>query len=104
MSQTNLLLKKFYQLSEDEQQILLSLSILFVPVGQARLQEVLRGLNCVEPKVYKQIAKPLREKLVDQGFIESTKYGWRCVTGGISEIFIRIALQEYPGLFFRSRF
>ncbi|MBT7434580.1 MAG: DEAD/DEAH box helicase [Gammaproteobacteria bacterium] len=101
MSQTNLLLKKFYQLSEDEQQILLSLSILFVPVGQARLQEVLRGLNCVEPKVYKQIAKPLREKLVDQGFIESTKYGWRCVTGGISEIFIRIALQEYPGLFFR---
>ncbi|NOR80182.1 MAG: hypothetical protein GQ529_05015, partial [Methyloprofundus sp.] len=101
MSNTNTLLTRFQQLSEDEQQILLALAILFAPVSQTRLQQILRALNCVEPKVYKQIAKPLREKLVQQGLIEATQHGWRCVTGGISEVLMRIAAQEYPDIFAR---
>lgn len=99
MSQTDTLLKKFHQLSEGEQQILISLAILFYPTRQTRLQEILRALNCVKPKVYQQIAKPLREKLVKQGFIEDTQFGWRCTTGGISEVLMRIGVQQYPDLF-----
>ena len=99
MSNTETLLSRFDKLSEDEQQILLALAILFAPLGQTRLQEILRVLKCVEPKVYKQIAKPLREKLVRQGLIEVTQHGWRCVTGGISEVLMRIAFQQYPELF-----
>ncbi len=92
-------LKKFHQLSEDEQQILLALAILFAPTGQTRLKEILSALKCVEPKVYKQIAKPLREKLLQQGLIEATQNGWRCVVGGMSEVLLRIAINEYPDLF-----
>ncbi|WP_428357473.1 DEAD/DEAH box helicase [Methyloprofundus sp.] len=99
MSSTEALLKKFTKLPVAEQQILLSLSVLFAPVGQTRLQEILRALNCVEPRVYKQIAKPLREKLVGLGLIEANPHGWRCATGGISEVLMRIALDEYPDIF-----
>ena len=99
MTNTDTLLQKFHKLSEGEQQILLALSILFAPVGQTRFQEILRALYCVEPKVYKLIAKPLREKLVSQGLIEATQYGWRLVTGGISEVLMRTAFLEYPELF-----
>ena len=101
MSNIETLLKRFQQLSEDEQQILLALAILFAPVGQTRLKEILSALNCVEPKVYRLIAKPLREKLVLQGFIEVTQHGWRCVVGGFSKVLIRIAMDEYPDLFAR---
>ncbi|OQK18309.1 hypothetical protein AU255_10950 [Methyloprofundus sedimenti] len=99
MSNTEILVKKFHKLSADEQQILLSLAVLFVPVGQTRLQEILRALKCVEPSVYKQVAKPLREKLANEGFIVISTDGWRCVTGGLSEVLVKIAFREYPGLF-----
>ena len=99
MSNIESLVKKFHKLSADEQQILLSLAVLFAPVGQTRLQEILRALNCVEPRVYKQVAKPLREKLENEGFIVISSDGWCCVTGGLSETLVRIAFQEYPDLF-----
>ncbi|MCK5353616.1 MAG: hypothetical protein KAJ63_00745, partial [Methyloprofundus sp.] len=101
MADTRVLLQKFHKLAEAEQQILLSLAILFSPVGQTRLQEILRALDCVDPRACKLIAKPLREKLLKQGLIEQNQFGWRCATGGISELLMRIALQTQPDLFSR---
>lgn len=99
MSDTGALLKKFYELSENEQQILLSLAIIFSPTSQIRLQEILHTLSCVEPKVYKKIVTPLGKKLLKQGLIEQNQFGWRCATGGLSEVLMRIAVQKYPDLF-----
>ena len=61
MSHTNTLLEKFHALPDAEKQILLSLAVLFSPIGQTRLQATLRELKCVDVKVYKQIAKPCQE-------------------------------------------
>jgi len=98
MSIQEALLRKSQLLTEDEQQILLALAILFVPVGQTKLLDILRGTQSVEPKVYKQIAKPLKDKLERQGLITATKDGWRCAKE-ISEVLMKIAFEDHNNLF-----
>ncbi len=97
MSTRETLLRKFQLLSEAEQQVLFALAILFVPVGQTKLLKILRETQAVEPKVYKQIAKPLKDKLNRQGLIAISKEGWRCAKE-ISEALMKEAYAEHRDL------
>ncbi len=72
------LLARFDQLSQGEQDILLALSAIYVPIGQTRFQQLLKAFACVPADVANMVAKPLREKLVDLGLIELTNLGWVC--------------------------
>lgn len=72
------LLARFDQLSKGEQDILLALSAIYVPIGQTRFQQLLKAFACVPTEVANIVAKPLREKLVDLGLIELTNLGWVC--------------------------
>ncbi len=98
MSTQETLLRKFQLLSEDERQVLLALAILFVPVGQTKLIDILRGTQSVETKIYKQITKPLKDKLERQGLITVTSDGWRCAKE-ISEVLMKIAFEDHNNLF-----
>jgi len=98
MSTVTTLINRFNQLPEAEQEILMALSILFAPVDQTKLQEILRTLDCVEPKVYKLITKPLREKLVALELLDISSDGWRCPIA-TSESLVRIALRDKKYLF-----
>ncbi len=98
MTSQEALLRKFQILNEDEQQILLALAVLFVPIGQTKLSDILSTSEAVEPKVYKQVAKPLKEKLKRQNLITVSKDGWRCAKE-ISEVLMKIAVKEHKHLF-----
>jgi len=100
MATSTTLINRFNQLPEAEQEILMALSILFAPVGQTKLREILCTQGCVEPKVYNLIAKPLREKLVALELLNISGDGWRCPIA-ISEILVRMALRDKKHLFER---
>ncbi|NOQ64090.1 MAG: hypothetical protein GQ582_06220, partial [Methyloprofundus sp.] len=99
MPSINTLLNRFNKLPEEEQQILIALSMVFIPIGQTRFQNLLRQLECIEPLVYKKIAKPLREKLLASELLEETNAGLRVTTGGLSEKLMRIGVKKYPDMF-----
>lgn len=98
-SNTEILLKRFHRLSDDEQLVLLAMSVLFVPVGQTRLKETLRDTRVVETKVYKQINQGLKEKLLRQKLISVSNDGWRCAQGGLSEVLIKMLIEKHFDLF-----
>ncbi|MBE0469034.1 MAG: DEAD/DEAH box helicase [Methyloprofundus sp.] len=98
MSTQEALLNKFQQLTKDEQQILLALAVLFIPVGQTKLLDILRGTGAVEPAVYKQVSRLIKDKLERQGLITVTNDGWRCAKE-ISEVLMKMAFKEHNNLF-----
>ena len=84
----NKLLDNFEKLSQEEQDILLALSIVYAPIGQTRFQEFLKQSYCVPAEVSNLVAKPLREKLVSLELIEATPEGWIC-SRAISEVLMK---------------
>ncbi|SHE20530.1 DEAD/DEAH box helicase [methanotrophic endosymbiont of Bathymodiolus puteoserpentis (Logatchev)] len=100
MSTQEILLRKFQLLTEDEQLILSALSILFIPVSQTKLLTILRETQAVNHRVYKRVAKPLKDKLQQQGLIVITKDGWRCAKE-ISEVLMKKASVDHRDLFLK---
>ncbi len=98
MTPTEKLLTKFHALTKTEQEVLLALSILFVPIGQTRLQQALRATSHIEPLAHKKVAKPLKDKLEGAGLLETSSDGLRC-SRDLCEVLIKIALDERPDLF-----
>ena len=69
-------LKSFEKLNEKEQDILIALAVIFIPIRQGYFQELLKSSGCVPVDAANSIGKPLREKLLDLGLIALTKIGW----------------------------
>jgi hypothetical protein len=89
----NKLLTLFNALSNDEQSIVLALSVIYAPIGQSSLQSLLRTTAYFEPKTIAKIDRPLREKLQKAELIVITQDGWRC-NDDIAELLMRRAIEE----------
>lgn len=81
------------ELSKDEQQIMLILSVVYAPIAQSNLQALLRSLGCFEPKKLALIDKYLRERLQLLGLISVSADGWQC-NKKIAEHLMRQAINE----------
>ena len=91
------LLERFEKLSQGEQEILLALSVVYAPIGQSRLQQLLRHSDCIPEAISNIIGKPLREKLENLQLIELTNAGWIC-SREISEVLMKKAVEK-PSFF-----
>jgi SNF2 family DNA or RNA helicase len=89
----NKLLPLFNGLSSDEQTIMLALAVIYAPIGQSSLQELLAKLSCFEPQTIRLINRPLREKLLQAKLMVVTQDGWRCYED-IAELLMRRAIEE----------
>ncbi len=89
----NKLLIVFNALSNDEQNILLVLAVIYAPIGQANLQRLLRTTGYFEPKTIALPEKALREKLQESKLITISSDGWRC-DEEIAELLMRRAIKE----------
>ena len=89
----NKLLPFFNALSNDEQNIMLVLSVVYAPIGQSSLQALMRATSCFEPKKIVLMDKTLREKLQKSGLIVVTSDGLRC-NEEIAEHLMRRAITE----------
>ncbi len=89
----NKLLAIFNVLSNDEQDILLALAVIYAPIGQSNLQEVLRAAGAFEATTILSINKSFREKFQKSGMIVITQEGWQCHPD-IVEPLMRIAVHK----------
>jgi SNF2 family DNA or RNA helicase len=89
----NKLLIVFNALSNDEQNILLVLAVIYAPIGQANLQRLLRTTGYFEPKTIALPEKALREKLQKSKLITISSDGWRC-NEEIAELLMQCAIKE----------
>ena len=89
----NKLLALFNALSNDEQSIVLALSVIYAPITQTSLQVLLRTTACFDKKIIALIDRPLREKLQKSNLMDITQEGWRC-NDDIAELLMRRALEE----------
>lgn len=87
------LLENFNSLAADEQDILRALSIVFVPIGQTRLQELLKQSKSFSAGTIAKIDKAFRLKMLDLGLIDVTPAGWRCQRA-LSEKLIKQAFER----------
>ncbi len=87
------LIASFHALSNDEQTVMLVLSVVYAPTAQSSLQVLFKTIGCIEAKKISLIDKPLREKLIKTRLISVTSDGWRC-NEDISEYLMRIAINE----------
>lgn len=69
-------LARFEELTQEEQDILLVLSVIYIPIRQGYFQEMLKSSGCVPVSAANSIGKSLREKLSDMGFLSLTRLGW----------------------------
>ncbi|MBX3628441.1 MAG: DEAD/DEAH box helicase [Nitrosomonas sp.] len=67
---------EFEKLAKEEQDILIVLSVIYIPIRQGYFQDLLKKSECVPASVANSIGKPLREKLQSLGLITLTKIGW----------------------------
>ena len=89
----NKLLALFNALSNDEQSIVLALSVIYAPITQTGLQVLLRTTACFDKKIIALIDRPLREKLQKSNLMVITQDGWRG-NDDIAELLMRRALEE----------
>jgi SNF2 family DNA or RNA helicase len=83
----------FNALSNDEQSIMLALSVIYAPIGQSNLQGLLAKSSGFELKIIRSIDKSLREKLQKAELLVITQDGWRC-NEAIAEQLMRRAIAE----------
>lgn len=69
-------LAEFEKLTKEEQDILLVLSVIYIPIRQGYFQELLKSSRCLPAHVVNSIGKPLRDKLQGLELIVLTKLGW----------------------------
>lgn len=90
----NKLLTSFNTLSVNEQNILLSLSVIYAPIGQTSFQELLRKSAIFAPKTEAIIDKTFREVLLKAGLIVISADGWKCHPGIVDSL-TRLAVQQH---------
>ena len=95
-SMNNTLLTRFNALSNNEQQILLALAVIYAPITQSSLQSLMAKSFGFELTTLRLIDKALREKLQKAELLVISPDGWRC-NETIAEPLIRLAIAE-PGL------
>ena len=72
---------------------MLTLAVIYAPIGQTSLQALLRSTGCFESKTIATIDRPLREKLQKAELMVMTQDGWRC-NEEIAERLMRRAIEE----------
>jgi hypothetical protein len=97
MTTSKNLLKKFHKLPTQEKEILMVLAAIYVPIGQERFKDVLRGMAVVEGTLFQCIDKKLKLELNTLGMLELTREGWRCVKS-LREPLMKIASVQNPAL------
>jgi len=90
---TNKLLAIFNVLSNDEQDILLALAVIYAPIGQTNFQELLKAAAVFEASTILSINKSFREKFQRSGLIVISQEGWQCHSN-IVEPLMRIAVNK----------
>ncbi|MFI3186529.1 MAG: DEAD/DEAH box helicase [Methylococcaceae bacterium] len=89
----NTLLASHNTLSSDEQLILQALSVIYAPVGQTELSELLKKTADFPRSAVAIINAPLKEKLLKAGLIVVTADGWQCHMD-ITDRLIRLAVKQ----------
>jgi hypothetical protein len=89
----NKLLSQFHTLAEDEQTIVLALAVILLPIGQVNFQQLLKQAHCFKPDTINQIAKPLKDKLLELHILENSREGWLC-NAKLADYLIKIAAKE----------
>jgi SNF2 family DNA or RNA helicase len=74
----NKLLDQFNSLTNDEQEIVLALAVVLVPIWQNNLAKLLKDSACVSTSTVNKITAGLKTKLINMGLIQVTSDGWRC--------------------------
>lgn len=69
-------LANFEKLDNQEQDVLIALSVIYIPIRQGYFQELLKTYDCTPDSAAKIIGKPLREKLLELNLIALTRIGW----------------------------
>ncbi|MDQ7090265.1 MAG: SNF2-related protein [Methylococcales bacterium] len=90
---TQKLLTKFEELPEDEQSLLLALAIIFAPVEQSILKNILWESDCIDATTINKIAPKFKEKIKRTGLVKITIDGWAC-DPLISELLIKKAVKN----------
>jgi SNF2 family DNA or RNA helicase len=89
----NKLLTRFNSLSKDEQTVLLALGVIYAPISQISLQDILKKSACFEAKAVRMIDKACRDKLQKMELLVISSEGW-CCHRDIAELLARRAAQE----------
>ncbi len=89
----NKALTSFNALAINEQTIMLALAVIYAPIGQSSLQNMLRTTGCLTTNTVALIDKQLRDKLQERSLIILTQDGWHC-SEDISEPLMRLAILE----------
>ena len=89
----NQLLASFNALSNGERQILMALSVIYVPIGQTSFQELLKKSAVFAPNTVAIINKTLREKLQKTELMVISPDGWQCHPD-VVEFVTRLAVQQ----------
>ena len=92
-SMNNTLLTRFNALSNNEQQILLALAVIYAPITQSNLQSLLAKASGFDLTTIRLIDKALREKLQKAQLLVISPDGWRC-NDTIAERLMRLAIVE----------
>jgi len=87
-------LQNFVKLSQEEQDILIALAVIYIPIRQGFFQDLLKNSGCVPVGVANCIGKPLREKLLDLDLIALTKIGWWYCQYDIADILLQKAIDR----------
>jgi hypothetical protein len=87
-------LAEFEKLTHEEQDILIVLSVIYIPIRQGYFQELLKSSGCVPVCVANSIGKSLREKLHDRGFIALNKLGWWYCSYDIADALLLKAIER----------
>ncbi len=87
------LFANFEALPEDEQLIILVLAVNFMPIGQVRLQGLLRASQSFQPESIKKINPSLKAKFKKIGLVTFPPGGWQCERS-ISEILMKRAVKK----------
>ncbi|MCK5925719.1 MAG: hypothetical protein KAG10_07495, partial [Methylococcales bacterium] len=85
---TQKLLAKFEALPEDEQSIIFALVVNFTPIGQVKLQTLLKATGVFTPESIRKVGPELKQKFKKTGLVLFPPGGWVC-EHSISEILMK---------------
>ncbi len=90
---TQKLLAKFEALPEDEQSIIFALVVNFTPIGQVKLQTLLKATGVFTPESIRKVGPELKQKFKKTGLVLFPPGGWVC-EHSISEILMKRAIKK----------
>jgi len=89
----NKLLTVFNGLSKAEQDILMVLSVIYAPIGQNNLRNLLDKMACFDPNTIALIDSALKNRLQKTKLLVANNDGWSC-PAEMAELLMRRATQE----------